>query len=121
MSMDFWDRVKLEIKKNKKTQEGLADDADIPFGTFRRWMSEKKAVPDAFQVVRIAKELGVTVEYLVLGESKQETIPPSLVDIVSILRQLTPDQLTVVEATARSLAQTSKGAPFGADHQIRHA
>ena len=65
--MDFWERLKQEIKRNDTTQEWLAKKIDVPFGTLRKWLS-RQTMPNADQAVAMAEALGTTVEYLVTGE-----------------------------------------------------
>ncbi|ORC37405.1 hypothetical protein B4O97_03635 [Marispirochaeta aestuarii] len=66
--MDFLDRVKIEVRKQKITQEWLAEKAGISYSTFKGWKS-KGRVPNVYQAVDIAKILGTSVEYLVTGSS----------------------------------------------------
>lgn len=67
----FWGNVKPLIKKNNKTQEILASELEIPFGTFQGWIA-KSILPDVVSAYKIARALGVSVEYLVTG---RETNP----------------------------------------------
>jgi transcriptional regulator with XRE-family HTH domain len=69
----FWNNVKSLIKASKITQEGLAKDCGIPFGTLHGWIAYDR-LPDAVSAYRIAQALGTTVEYLVSG-AKPETEP----------------------------------------------
>ena len=63
----FWGNVKPLIKKNNKTQEILASELEIPFGTFQGWIA-KSILPDVVSAYKIARALGVSVEYLVTGK-----------------------------------------------------
>ena len=65
--MDFWQRVKAEIKRQNTTQEWVARRAGIILGSFRGWIA-KDRLPDVKDGVAIAGALGVTVEYLLTGE-----------------------------------------------------
>jgi len=64
--MDFWVRLKNEIKAKNTTQEWIAGQIDVPFGTFRKWMT-RKTYPNLKEGAEIAKLLGVSAEYLVAG------------------------------------------------------
>jgi phage repressor protein C with HTH and peptisase S24 domain len=66
--MDFWERVREEVRLKNTTQEWVAQNANIPFGTFKRWLSQK-TMPNADQALAIAHSLGTTVEYLFTGNS----------------------------------------------------
>jgi len=64
--MDFWTRLKIEIKAKNTTQEWIAGQIGVPFGTFRKWMT-RKTYPNLKEGTEIAKLLGVSAEYLITG------------------------------------------------------
>jgi len=64
--MDFWSRLKNEIKTKNTTQEWIAGKIGVPLSTFRKWMT-RKTYPDIREGVEIAKLLETTAEYLVTG------------------------------------------------------
>jgi len=64
--MDFWTRLKNEIKTKNTTQEWIAGQIGVPFGTFRKWMT-RRTYPNLEEGVKIAKLLGVSAEYLITG------------------------------------------------------
>jgi len=64
--MDFWSKLKNEIKAKNTTQEWIAGQIGVPFGTFRKWMT-RKTYPNLKEGAEIAKLLGVSAEYLVTG------------------------------------------------------
>jgi transcriptional regulator with XRE-family HTH domain len=64
--MDFWMRLKKEIKAKNTTQEWIANKIGVPFGTFRKWMT-RKTYPNIKEGVEIAKLLETSAEYLVTG------------------------------------------------------
>ena len=64
--MDFWDRLRDQIKDCDLTHEKVARKLKIPMGTFKNWLL-RKTYPDAREIVEIAKMLNTTVEYLVEG------------------------------------------------------
>lgn len=66
----FWNNVKPLIKQQNKTQESLASELNIPFGTFQGWITYKR-LPDVVSAYKIAQALGVTMEYLVTGHDEQ--------------------------------------------------
>ena len=63
----FWGNVKPLIKSQKITQQGLAEIIDVPFFTVQSWIS-KDRLPDVVSAYKIARALGVSVEYLVTGK-----------------------------------------------------
>ena len=66
MVMDFWIRLKKEIKEKNTTQEWIAGQIGVPFGTFRKWLT-RKTYPNLKEGVAIANLLGVSTEYLING------------------------------------------------------
>jgi transcriptional regulator with XRE-family HTH domain len=64
--MDFWTRLKKDIKAKNTTQEWIANKIGVPFGTFRKWMT-RKTYPNIKEGVEIAKLLETSAEYLVTG------------------------------------------------------
>ncbi|GHV91866.1 hypothetical protein AGMMS50268_23690 [Spirochaetia bacterium] len=65
--MDFWERLKIEIKERDTTQEWIAGKIEVPFGTFRKWLT-RKTYPNLKQGVEIAGLLETSAEYLVTGK-----------------------------------------------------
>lgn len=65
-TVDYWNRVKVLIKSQNKTQEGLAKDCGIPFHTLQGQIA-KNRLPNTIDGYKIASALGTTVEYLVTG------------------------------------------------------
>ena len=86
--MDFWTRLKNEIKAKNTTQEWIAGQIGVPFGTFRKWMS-RKTYPNLKEGVEIAKLLGITAEYLITG-TKQEGLDSSERKLINSYRKLNP-------------------------------
>lgn len=66
--MDFWERVKAQIKQQNTTQDWLAKETEIPFGTLKRWLNQK-TMPNADQVLRISRALNTSIEYLLSGSA----------------------------------------------------
>jgi transcriptional regulator with XRE-family HTH domain len=64
--MDFWIRLKNEIKKKNTTQEWIAGKIGVPLSTFRKWMT-RKTYPNLKEGTEIAKLLDTSAEYLVTG------------------------------------------------------
>jgi len=68
--MDFWNRLKNEIKAKNTTQEWIAGKIGVPLSTFRKWMT-RKTYPDIREGVGIAKLLETSAEYLVTGVTQE--------------------------------------------------
>lgn len=64
--MDFWTRLKTEIKVKNTTQEWVAGQIGVPFGTFKKWLT-RRTYPNLKEGIEIAKLLETSAEYLVTG------------------------------------------------------
>ena len=64
--MDFWMRLKNEIKAKNTTQEWIAGKIGVPLSTFRKWMT-RKTYPNIKEGIEIANLLETSAEYLVTG------------------------------------------------------
>jgi len=84
--MDFWIRLKNEIKAKNTTQEWIAGQIGVPFGTFRKWMT-RKTYPNLEEGIEIAKLLGVSAEYLVTG-TEPEGLDSSERKLITAYRKL---------------------------------
>ncbi len=64
--MDFWVRTKQQIKDQNTTQDIVAQIIGVNVRTFQGWMS-REIMPNADQVLLIARALKVNPEWLVFG------------------------------------------------------
>jgi hypothetical protein len=113
--MDFWTRLKKQVKIRNQTQESVSADIRVPFGTFRKWM-DRKTYPDANEVVRLAVLLKTTVEGLVDGEAGEQYLreyirekgwqfspPERVAGIVDAAGMLSDEQLDYVMGLIRTM------------------
>ena len=84
--MDFWTRLKTEIRAKNTTQEWITGQIGVPFGTFRKWMT-RKTYPDIREGVEIARLLETSAEYLVTGV-KIETLSDTERKLITTYRKL---------------------------------
>lgn len=71
--MDFADRLRAEIEYSGMLQKELAAKAGIKKRALDMYIGAQKSMPPADVAVRLAKTLGVTVEYLVEGQDSAST------------------------------------------------
>ena len=71
--MDFGDRLRAEIEYSGMLQKELAAKAGIKKRALDMYIGAQKSMPPADVAVRLAKALGVTVEYLVDGQDSAST------------------------------------------------
>jgi transcriptional regulator with XRE-family HTH domain len=107
--MDFWERLKDRIKEQKTTQEWVAKEAQVPFGTFRKWL-DRKSYPDAQQIVKIAQILKTTAEFLITG-SYSEGFSTEEWELVAAYRNLdSRDREEIMGIIRLKLDNVKKGA-----------
>jgi len=95
--MDFWVRLKNEIKVKNTTQEWIAGKIGVPLSTFRKWMT-RKTYPNLKEGVEIAKLLETSAEYLVTG-TEREGLSNTERDLINAYRKLSSaDQENVMLA-----------------------
>jgi transcriptional regulator with XRE-family HTH domain len=81
----FWSRVRQLIKKKNATQARVAKACGFSLETFHGWMY-KGVWPTVFDAFRIARVLGVSLEYLMIGKDKQgEEIETRIKNVRSLL------------------------------------
>ena len=69
--MDFFERVKEEVRKSATTIEYVVGKAGLKRGSYNTLRRENR-LPRANEALIIAKELGTTVEYLLTGDKALE-------------------------------------------------
>lgn len=102
--MDFWERLKVEIKRNNTTQEWIATKIDVLPQTFRRW-SSAKSIPSADKVFEISNLLGVTVEFLISGQDSTDPWIRENREFIAACKRLNPDQFEAIKTTVQTLAK----------------
>jgi transcriptional regulator with XRE-family HTH domain len=122
--MDFWTRLKHKIKENNTTQEWIANKIDVPFSTFKKWLS-KKTYPDIREGVLIARLLNTTVEELVEGDegkqyildliSKEESSFNDEERLLILFRKLVPEMQNIVLKKTREMLKTYEESWVSAD------
>lgn len=106
--LDFWNNVKEELEYKGISQKELAIITKISYNTFQSWIT-KDRIPNAADSVKIAKVLGVSVEYLVTGSEKslEKTINPDLDSIFHDIKHLSNDDLKIVKTIVHRLSEFS--------------
>ncbi len=73
--ISFADRLRAEIEYQGMLQKELAFKAGIKKRALDMYLGSQSSMPPADVAVRLAKVLGVTVEYLVTGEQSETEAP----------------------------------------------
>jgi len=71
-TINFWNRVKAQIKAHKISQARFAEYIGINPRTFHGWIRFNR-IPDIDTALHMAAALGVGLEYLVLGKDGKAT------------------------------------------------
>lgn len=101
----FQERVKLEMKRKGLIVKELAAAANLSMRTVEKYLGAQGSLPIADNAVRIARALGVTVEYLVTGQTESRAVlPPDIRHVVEKLEVLDQGDRRAVEALIDSLS-----------------
>jgi len=84
-TMKFWKRVKGRIKEKGITIKETAKACKFSYSTFRNWMY-KDVNPPLMYADRISKYLGVSLEYLISGQGKDD-ISKTNEEILTLLKE----------------------------------
>jgi transcriptional regulator with XRE-family HTH domain len=109
--MSFRENLREVLSYNDIEQKELAAKAGISLRSLENYVREESSMPAADRAIRIAKALGVTVEYLINGGEPSKAkdslfINLSLRQLGQSLEKLSEGDRKVVYETARHLAET---------------
>ena len=108
----FWDRLNKLLKEQEKSQYSLAEECEIPLGTFNKW-KKKGIYPKTDKVLKIAEVLNVSVEFLLTGD---ETIEPAVKSLqkypelkkIAITLGFYPNLIPIIEGYLEGRVATEK-------------
>ena len=105
--MAFKDRLREEIEFRGLLIKEVSAAAGISNNTFLSYIDARGTLPNVETAVKIAKVLGVSVEYLVTGEKDVARDPGSrdIQDIMQDLYQLDKQQISMLKKMVHSLTQ----------------
>jgi transcriptional regulator with XRE-family HTH domain len=106
--MGFKENLKTQLQYSGMLVKELAARSGIKKKTLDSYLGTRSYTPSVEAAVSIARALGVSVEYLVLGgESENDrflsSFPQDIQDIVKIVQRLGPKDRQIVLALANSL------------------
>lgn len=93
--MDFWERLDHEVRL-KSSRKALADAAGIAPNTFSTWKA-RGTIPDGAVLLKLAKALNVSMEYLVSGVEREDSWLRQNQDFIANLRMLPPAELQAIK------------------------
>ena len=104
--MGFRENLKDELKYQDIRVKELADRTGISKRAIDHYLAEKYTEPTAETAVKIAKELGVSVEYLVTGKNSDipDTIKPEIVNLIRDLNHLPDKDIGFIKELVRRLS-----------------
>lgn len=103
---NFKTRLRAEIEYSTLLQKEVAALAGISKRTLDMYVGNRSSMPLADAAVRLAKVLGVSVEYLVNGENDKTSshLSQQQKNILEAFNQLSEQDKYVIEQVIRSLA-----------------
>jgi len=114
--MSFRDNLREAIGYCGIEQKELAHQAGISLRSLESYLREKSSIPSADKAVKIAKVLGVTVEYLVNGDKSSKKIPslaePEIQHFLQVIKDIPVDKRRIVIKIAVYITEIfKKGEP----------
>ncbi len=103
--MGFRENLKEELKYQDIRVKELADKTGISKRAIDHYLAEKYTEPTAETAVKIAKELGVSVEYLVTGKNSEipDTIKPEIINLIRDMNHLPDKDIEFIKEMVRRL------------------
>jgi len=116
--MSFRDNLREAIDFAGFEQKELARKANISLRNIENYLRENAAIPSADKAVRIARALGVTVEYLVTGSDAPtkssarfvQGIDNETQQLINLIKKLPKAKRRIVVKNASSLCEILKDA-----------
>ena len=108
--MGFRENLKDELKYQDMRVKELADRTGISKRAIDHYLAEKFTEPTAETAVKIARELGVTVEYLVTGINSpiNDNLNPDITQIIHELTHLPKKDIAFVKEMVNRLKISAK-------------
>ena len=95
--MDLYDRIKLLVRQHDTTIESMLNNAGgISLNTYNAW-KKRNVYPRADEALNIAKQLNVSVEYLLTGESSASAYSPRVKAIADACTRASDLELAMIE------------------------
>ena len=106
--MGFRENLKSELHYSGMLVKELADKTCLKKHTIDNYLSVRGRMPAADVAVRIARALGVSVEYLITGEETAQNkntvlFSPEIRNMAHVLEKLNPDSRKIVMAVIETL------------------
>lgn len=97
--MGFKENLKDELKYQDIKVKELSEKSGVSKRTIDHYLAEKSTVPQAEAAVKIAKALGVSVEYLVTGSdsSVSHSIRPEVIELINDINYLPMEDLKLIK------------------------
>ena len=97
--MGFKENLKSELQYQGLMVKELAEKSDISRRTLDNYLRENESDPTADNAVKIAKALGVSVEYLVTGSdsSVSHSIRPEVIELINDINYLPMEDLRLLK------------------------
>ncbi|GHU48894.1 transcriptional regulator [Spirochaetia bacterium] len=112
--MGFKENLKSELIYTGILVKELAAETGIKKHTLDNYLNTHNSIPNADTAVKIARVLGVSVEYLVTGKENQRektisSLPPDLCLLVDLAKKLNPKNQKLAIKLVKTLKEQQDG------------
>lgn len=103
--MGFRENLKDELKYQDMRVKELAEKTGVSKRAIDHYLAENYTEPSAETAVKIAKELGVSVEYLVTGKNSDipDSIKPEIINLIRDMNHLPDKDISFVREMVKRL------------------
>jgi len=123
--MGFRENLKAELHYSGMSANELATKASVKKHTLDNYLSVRGRMPAADVAVRIARVLGVTVEYLVTGsdilDNHRSAHSPEVRKMARVAEQLRPEYRKIALSLIASLKKHEDSIGSGPERQDSHS
>lgn len=102
--MNFIDRLELVLKQKNITKTELANKLNIRWPTLSEW-AKNGSIPAADIALKIADYLNVSLEWLITGKEKENTITMEQKELLELCAKLTPEQSATIKTVIETMAK----------------
>lgn len=119
LCMDFYERIKVLVKKKGCSLIEFVQSLGISYDKYES-LKRYNNLPRADEAFRIARALGVTIEYLITG-NESSGLSDDALSLARKLPSLSPSQLAVLNATADTFIASNTALQDAQDAAVRSA
>ena len=101
------ERIDSLLKKRNLKRNAVYDVVGLPHNTFSNWQRNESVKIPAQALLQIANFFNVSVEYLLTGKERVESIPQDVLNLAYEIQALPPPFQKIIKSTLETLKETA--------------